>query len=301
MARPLRNHNLSRIYAAEPTVTNGTGMFSKNPSSNGHTARKRVEPFKVPTSLDLLHDPALNKGRAFNEAERQALGLTGLLPPRIITLEDQAKRVIATVRSKKTDLDRYNSLIGLQDRNETLFYYVLIHHLEELMPIIYTPTIGQACQQYGHIFRRARGMYISDRDRGHIREVLGNWPQDDVRVIVVTDGERVLGLGDLGAHGMGIPVGKLSLYTACAGVRPSQTLPITLDVGTDNEELLASPVYLGLPHKRMRGGIRSFYRGIYLCRERPVPGCPDPARGLRPRKCFPTARAIPGQSLPVQR
>ncbi len=234
-------------------------MFSDNKSSrnghpvvaNGTIVRKRPNP--LPKSLDLLHDPSLNKGRAFSETERQSLGLRGLLPPRIISLEDQAARVIATVRAKKTDLDRYNSLIALQDRNETLFYHVLIEHLAELMPVIYTPTIGQACQEYGHIFRRARGMYVSDSDRHHIREVLANWPNDDVRVIVVTDGERVLGLGDLGAHGMGIPVGKLSLYTACAGVNPSQCLPVTLDVGTDNEELLASPVYLGLPHERIRG------------------------------------------------
>ncbi|HET6399840.1 MAG TPA: NAD-dependent malic enzyme [Candidatus Kapabacteria bacterium] len=233
-------------------------MFSDKSARNGHAvlessvlARDRRHP--LPKSLDLLHDPSLNKGRAFSEAERLALGLRGLLPPRITSLEDQAARVIATVRAKKTDLDRYNSLIALQDRNETLFYHVLIEHLAELMPVIYTPTIGQACQEYGHIFRRARGMYVSDSDRHHIREVLANWPNDDVRVIVVTDGERVLGLGDLGAHGMGIPVGKLSLYTACAGVNPSQCLPVTLDVGTDNEELLASPVYLGLPHERIRG------------------------------------------------
>lgn len=201
----------------------------------------------------MLRDPALNKGRAFTAAERTALGLRGLLPPRVISLDEQAARVIATVRAKKNDLDRYNSLIGLQDRNETLFYHVLIKHLAELMPVIYTPTIGQACQEYGHIFRRSRGMYISDADRGHAREILGNWPTDDVRVIVVTDGERVLGLGDLGAHGMGIPVGKLSLYVACAGVKPSQCLPITLDVGTNNEVLLSDPAYLGLPHERLRG------------------------------------------------
>ncbi|MDP4200818.1 MAG: NAD-dependent malic enzyme [Bacteroidota bacterium] len=207
----------------------------------------------LPTKADLLRDPTLNKGRAFTAEERVALGLRGLLPPRIISLDEQAARVIATVRAKKNDLDRYNSLIGLQDRNETLFYHVLIHHLEELMPIIYTPTIGQACQEYGHIFRRSRGMYISDADRGQIRSILANWPRDDVRVIVVTDGERVLGLGDLGAHGMGIPVGKLSLYVACAGVKPEQCLPITLDVGTNNEVLLSDPAYLGLPHERVRG------------------------------------------------
>ena len=228
-------------------------MFSDTQTRNGHAVLARQNANGLPRSLDLLHNPSLNKGRAFPEAERQALGLRGLLPPRITTLEDQAARVIATVRAKKTDLDRYNSLIALQDRNETLFYHVLIEHIAELMPIIYTPTIGEACLEYGSIFRRARGMYISDTYRNHIREVFDNWPNDDVRVIVVTDGERVLGLGDLGAHGMGIPVGKLSLYTACAGVHPSQCLPIALDAGTDNEELLASHTYLGLPHRRIRG------------------------------------------------
>lgn len=229
-----------------------TGQSTNGHSKDGHAALAS-QARSLPRSLDLLHNPSFNKGRAFSEIERDALGLRGLLPPRIISLEAQAKRVIETVRGKKTDLDRYNSLIGLQDRNEALFYYVLIHHLEELMPIIYTPTIGQACMEYGYIFRRARGMFVSDQDRGHIREIMANWPYDEVRVIVVTDGERVLGLGDLGAHGMGIPVGKLSLYTACAGVQPSQCLPITLDVGTENEELLASPSYLGLPHHRIRG------------------------------------------------
>jgi malate dehydrogenase (oxaloacetate-decarboxylating)(NADP+) len=208
---------------------------------------------KFPTGMDLIRDPALNKGRAFCAEEREILGLRGLLPPRETNLHDQAAFIIQNLRSKTSDLDRYNSLISLQDRNETMFYRVLIDNLAELLPIVYTPTVGLACQRFGYIFRRARGMYISDRDRGDIRKILDNWPVDDVRVIVVTDGERILGLGDLGVHGMGIPIGKLSLYTACAGVQPSQCLPITIDVGTNNKELLNDPSYLGLIHERIRG------------------------------------------------
>jgi malate dehydrogenase (oxaloacetate-decarboxylating)(NADP+) len=225
----------------------------KAKDSNERAECSSVSRAKVPSGVELLHDPTFNKGTAFTQSDRAAFGLQGLLPPRIISQEEQALRVIENVRAAKSDLDKYNFLIGLQDRNETLFHRVLIDHLAELMPIIYTPTIGLACQEYGHIFRRSRGMYLSDNDRGHIREVLDNWPSDDVRVIVVTDGERILGLGDLGAHGMGIPVGKLSLYTACAGVKPSQCLPVTLDVGTNNSHLLADPLYLGLPHERIRG------------------------------------------------
>jgi malate dehydrogenase (oxaloacetate-decarboxylating)(NADP+) len=208
---------------------------------------------KFPTGLDLIRDPALNKGRAFSAEEREILGLRGLLPPRETNLKDQAAFIIENIRSKTSDLDRYNSLISLQDRNETMFYRVLIDHLAELLPIVYTPTVGLACQRFGNIFRRARGMYISDSDRGHVRKLLDNWPVDDVRVIVVTDGERILGLGDLGAHGMGIPIGKLSIYTASAGVKPSQCLPITIDVGTNNKALREDPSYLGLTHERVRG------------------------------------------------
>ena len=207
----------------------------------------------VPTGIELLRNPALNKGRAFTAEERDVLKLRGLLPPRIASFQEQRDFIISNVRSKTSDLDRYNSLIGLQDRNETLFYRVLIDHIEELMPVVYTPTVGLACQRFGPIYRRSRGMYISNEDRGHIREILVNWPVDDVRVIVVTDGERILGFGDLGVHGMGIPIGKLSLYTACAGVNPSQCLPITLDVGTNNKELLGNSRYLGLHHERIRG------------------------------------------------
>ncbi len=243
-------NNASIQAAASVQTTNGHGL-PPNPLESG--APKPQHYPKFPTGLDLIRDPALNKGRAFSAEEREMLGLRGLLPPRETNLDEQAAFIIQNLRSKTSDLDRYNSLISLQDRNETMFYRVLVDNLAELLPIIYTPTVGLACQRFGHIFRRARGMYISDVDRGHVRKMLDNWPVDDVRVIVVTDGERILGLGDLGVHGMGIPIGKLSLYTACAGVKPSQCLPITIDVGTNNKELRDDPSYLGLTRERVRG------------------------------------------------
>ncbi|MEZ4733099.1 MAG: NAD-dependent malic enzyme [Caldilineaceae bacterium] len=206
-----------------------------------------------PHGVKLLHDPVRNKGTAFTQAEREALGLRGLLPPYVQTQDEQVMRVMENLRLKTTDLERYIFLVSLQDRNETLFYRVVMDNLKEMMPIIYTPTVGLACQRFGHIFRRPRGLYLSAEDRGHIGEILQNWPHEDVRIIVITDGERILGLGDLGADGMGIPIGKLALYTACAGIPPTACLPITLDVGTENEELLRDPLYIGLRQRRLRG------------------------------------------------
>jgi malate dehydrogenase (oxaloacetate-decarboxylating)(NADP+) len=205
------------------------------------------------TGEELLHDPAVNKGTAFTTKERDALGLRGLLPPHVHTQEEQVLRVMENFHRKPNNLEKYVHMAALQGRNETLFYRVVMDHIEEMMPIIYTPTVGQACQEYGHIFRRPRGMFISAADQGRMAEVLRNWPDREVRIIVVTDGERILGLGDLGANGMGIPVGKLGLYTACAGVHPSQCLPVTLDVGTNNEGLLNDPLYIGIRQRRLRG------------------------------------------------
>ena len=209
-------------------------------------------PEDFPRGIALLHRPLLNRGTGFTYAEREAFGLRGLLPPRVLSLEEHAARILENFRKKPTDLEKYVFLIGVEDRNETLFYRVLIDNIEEMMPIVYTPTVGQACQQYGHIFRRPRGLFISANARGHIAEILENWPLDDIRVIVVTDGERILGLGDQGANGRGIPVGKLSLYTACAGIPPSMTLPIMLDVGTENEAFRKDPLYIGIQQPRLR-------------------------------------------------
>ena len=203
--------------------------------------------------VDILHDPRLNKGTAFTPEERENLGLHGLLPPRIMSVDEQLARVYENYSYKSPDLMKYIYLLGLLDRNETLFYMLLERHLEELMPIVYTPTVGLACQKYSRIFRQPRGLCISLDDLGAVDKLLSNWPYKDIRIIVVTDGERILGLGDLGLNGMGIPVGKLSLYVAAAGIEPCQTLPVTLDVGTNNEELLEDSLYLGLTRKRERG------------------------------------------------
>lgn len=217
-------------------------------------ASKTMEPLTISiTGQRLLDDPLLCKGSAFPEDERRALGLLGLLPLHISTIEEQLARTYENFRRKESDLERYIFLAALHDRNETLFYRLLLKHISEMMPIIYTPTVGEGCRQYSHLFRRPRGLYISYPYRDQIPTLLDNSPAENVEVIVVTDGERILGLGDLGAGGMGIPVGKLALYTLCAGIPPATTLPILLDVGTDNRELLDDPLYLGWRHERMRG------------------------------------------------
>ena len=206
-----------------------------------------------PRGTALLRDPTLNKGTAFSEAERDMLGLRGLLPPHISTQEEQVTRVLENFRRLQTNLAKYIMLESLQDRNEALFYRVIVENPDEMMPIIYTPTVGLACQQFGHIYRRPRGLYVSAADRGRIQQVLNNWPYKEAAIIVVTDGERILGLGDLGANGMGIPIGKLALYTACAGVHPRRCLPVMLDVGTNNETLRSDPLYIGTRRKRLVG------------------------------------------------
>lgn len=218
-----------------------------------HDENARKADAGVHSNIHYLYDPALNKSTAFTREERDALGLWGLLPPGINTMSEQVMRVMGNYRRKTSDLEKYIFLAALQDRNQTLFYRVLTDYLEEMMPIIYTPTVGLACQEYVHIYRRPKGVFVSDRNKGKFSRILRNWPNKDVRVIVITDGERILGLGDLGVAGMGIPVGKLSLYTACAGIHPSCCLPVTIDVGTNNVTLLNDPLYFGMRHERIRG------------------------------------------------
>jgi malic enzyme len=201
----------------------------------------------------LLANPFTNKGTAFTQQEREDLDLEGLLPPRVLSIEEQLDRTYESFAGKATPLEKFIYMADLQDRNETLFYRLAHEKIDEVMPVVYTPVVGEACQRYSHIYRRGRGIYISYDQRDHIEKILANYPISNPTVIVVTDGERILGLGDLGAGGMGIPIGKLALYTLCAGVPPYETLPITLDVGTDNETLLSDPLYIGLRQKRVRG------------------------------------------------
>jgi malate dehydrogenase (oxaloacetate-decarboxylating) len=205
------------------------------------------------TGQRLLDNPLFNKGSAFSRDERREFDLLGLLPAHSSTVEEQLARTYENYQRKETDLERYVFLTALQDRNETLFYRLLLEHISEMTPIIYTPTVGEGCRQYSHLFRRPRGLYVSYPNRDEISVLLDNAPSETVEVIVVTDGERILGLGDLGVGGMGIPIGKLSLYSLCAGIHPAATLPIMLDVGTDNRELLDDPLYLGWRHPRVRG------------------------------------------------
>jgi malic enzyme len=240
------------VFGPDPTL-NAEGIaimetFALRYESKGAAASE--VPYR---GTRLLRHPMYTKGTAFNPQERKDFGLEGLLPNAVSTMEQQEHRVYANISRKTEPLEKYIGLAALQDRNEHLFYRLLVDHVEEFLPIVYTPTVGRACQEFSHIFRRARGLWITPAHRGRIYEILGNAPFDDVRLIVVTDNERILGLGDQGAGGMGIPIGKLSLYTAAAGIHPSHTLPISLDVGTDNESLLKDELYLGWRLPRLRG------------------------------------------------
>src|SRR6185503_10419549 len=224
-------------------------MPSIKPANAGEEAAVEISL----TGKQLIENPLLNKGSAFSESERIEFGLQGLVPPHVSTIEEQLARTYESYKQKTSDIERYIYLASLQDRNETLFYRLLHEHITEMMPVIYTPVVGEGCKQYSHIYRRPRGLYIDYPHRNDIGTILDNATNKDIDVIVVTDGERILGLGDLGVGGMGIPVGKLSLYTLCAGVPPSRTLPIMLDTGTDNQELLSDDLYLGWRHERVRG------------------------------------------------
>ena len=203
--------------------------------------------------IDRLKNPSLNKSTAFTSEERDKYKLHGLLPTAVTSQSTQLTRVLANLHRQESNIARYIFLNSLQNRNERLFFRLVSENIKEMLPIIYTPTVGEACQQFAHIYQQQKGLTLSVNHRGHIKEVLQNWPQTDVRMIVVTDGERILGLGDLGANGMGIPIGKLSLYTACAGIHPAQCMPVMLDVGTNNTALREDPLYLGLCQKRLQG------------------------------------------------
>uniref|UniRef100_A0A8C4IZK6 Malic enzyme n=2 Tax=Dromaius novaehollandiae TaxID=8790 RepID=A0A8C4IZK6_DRONO len=233
-----------------------TGITALNPflcRANNRDLLARRAGDSQERSLRGKRDLCMENGMAFTLEERLQLGIHGLLPPCFLSQDVQVLRVMKNYENKSNDLDKYIVLMTLQDRNEKLFYRVLTSDIERFMPIVYTPTVGLACQQYGLTFRRPRGLFITIHDKGHIATMLNSWPEENIKAIVVTDGERILGLGDLGSYGMGIPVGKLALYTACGGVHPQQCLPVLLDVGTDNEALLNDPLYIGLKHKRVRG------------------------------------------------
>jgi len=252
-------HYIEIFYGTAPSPCTGAAEnvvhrrshLIKN-SGRGLSSDSDIVP-SLKTGMDYLRDPKLFKGMAFSLEERQTLGIHGLLPPRIKTLEEQAENCMRNLRRFQDPLNQYMYMVDLLDRNEKLFYKLLSENTMELMPIVYTPTVGLACQKFGFAFKRPQGLFISIHDKGHVYDVIKNWPEMDVRAIVVTDGERILGLGDLGAQGMGIPVGKLALYTALAGIPPHQLLPITLDVGTNRKELLEDIDYIGLRHKRVTG------------------------------------------------
>ena len=247
--------------------------------------------------FDVLRDKSLNRSIIFSRQERDRLGLRGLLPHRVATPRQMVDRVMANLDRLPRDIDRYMLLSGVQERNERLFYQTVIEHIDRIMPLIYTPTVGEACKEFSQIARDPKGFWITPDDRGKMRRILGNWPKRDIQVIVVTDGQRILGLGDLGANGMGIPVGKLALYTACAGIDPEACLPVTLDVGTNNEAAAEGRAVSGVPARaaegeavlRSRRGVRRCGAGTISERADPVRGLPDAERLRAPRRSTGTA------------
>jgi len=237
------NEETERLVEEFPTDGEWTGC-----------SRRFMAPLKISTrGSDILHDPLFNKGTAFKMGERDRLSIRGLLPAIVSNMTVQIERFMVNLKAEKSDIRKYLLLEDLHDRNETMYHRVLVDNIEEMAPLIYTPTVGQACKEFAHRFRRPRGMYFCEADRGHMAAMVHNWPHRDVHVIVVTDGSRILGLGDLGANGMGIPIGKLSLYCAAGGIAPHRVLPVVLDVGTDNEELQNDRFYMGIPKPRVRG------------------------------------------------
>ncbi|KAL2539205.1 NADP-dependent malic enzyme 4 [Abeliophyllum distichum] len=259
--------NTSKEMVESATSSSSPSVIDKEPKStvgggvedvygeDSATEDMHITPWTVTVAsgYPLLRDPHYNKGLAFTEKERDAHFLRGLLPPGVVSQEIQVKKMMHNMRQYQVPLQRYMAMMDLQERNERLFYKLLIDNVEELLPVVYTPTVGEACQKYGSIFRQPQGLFISLKEKGRILEVLKNWPEKKIQVIVVTDGERILGLGDLGCQGMGIPVGKLSLYSALGGIRPSACLPVTIDVGTNNEQLLQDEFYIGLRRRRATG------------------------------------------------
>lgn len=252
--------NIERVPSAVKLLQGKSLMHTSDPENAKpindkivSQKEKNSKPRSQIKGVEVLRNPSYFKGMAFNIEERQLLGIHGLLPPAVLSQDIQVLRVMTNFWRETDDLDRYVDMINLQDRNEKLFYRVLKDNLEAMMPVVYTPTVGLACQKYGIAFRRSRGLFITIHDKGHIYDILCNWPESKVKAIVVTDGSRILGLGDLGCYGMGIPVGKLALYTALAGVYPNQCLPIMLDIGTNNKALLEDPLYIGLRQKRVTG------------------------------------------------
>lgn len=256
-SRLLRDATTTASRYLTTKVTVGETVSEEPVPDDGEWAgcsRSFMAPIKVPVrGADILHNPLFNKGTAFKTGERDRLRFRGMLPARILNINKQKERFLMALRSEDSNIKKNILLEDLHDRNETLYHRVLVDHLEEMAPLIYTPTVGQACSEFASRFRRPRGMYFTEKDRGHMAAMVHNWPHNDVHVIVVTDGSRILGLGDLGANGMGIPIGKLSLYCAAGGIAPHRVLPVVLDVGTDNEQLLNDEYYLGVQKKRLRG------------------------------------------------